>query len=262
MLEKQTLEKSDVLSNDHIYNWGVKIGQAALDANLPIKLLGATAFINRCPDQHELYMGFNRRLTDVDVMTYGKISSEKIDSFFGDLGFKKQQHFIWHASTRDIFLNEEGLLIDVFRDKLEFCHTIHFKNRLDTLEMTIPLEEMVLQKLQIMTIGDKDFKDLCVLFLQYDVVKGEKGGVDASYIAKLLSKDWGFYYTCITNLNKLKDHLVNVPELTDENKSTVRSKTDKLIQVIEDHPKTLLWGLRSKIGTRMLWYKEVEEIER
>jgi hypothetical protein len=262
VLEKQTLNKSEKLTNEYIYNWAVKMGEAALTEKLPIKLLGATAFINRCPKYRELYFKFGRRLTDVDVVTYGSLKTEVVDGFFKNLGFEKQQHYIWHASTRDIFLSQEGLLLDVFRDKLEFCHTIHFKDRLDGPWLTIPLEEMVLQKLQIVKINDKDLKDLSVLFLEHDVTDSAVEGIDAGYIAALFSKDWGFYHTAVTNLKKFRGYLKNIPELTKEDKKVIRQKVDKLVRVIEETPKSFAWKLRSKIGTRMKWYNEVEEIER
>ena len=242
--------------------WRFKISEAAKAQELPIKLLGATAFINRCPTYRDLYFSFGRRLTDVDVVTYGSVKTETIDTFFANLGFEKQQHFIWHASTRDIFLSSEGLLLDVFRDKLEFCHTIYFKNRLDGPWLTIPLEEMLLQKLQIVKINDKDLKDLSVLFLEHEITPGSTDGLDAQYIASLFSKDWGFYHTAKTNLKMFHRYLKNITELTKDDKLLIRDKIDRLLKVIEKAPKSLGWKLRSKIGTKIKWYNEVEEIER
>jgi hypothetical protein len=262
VLEKHTLEKSEKLTNEYIYDMAIKVATAAMDQKLPIKLLGATAFINRCPKYRDLYFRFGRRLTDVDVVTYGSVKTEVVDSFFAELGFEKQQHYIWHASTRDIFLSSDGLLLDVFRDKLEFCHTIHFKGRLDGPWLTIPLEEMVLQKLQIFRINDKDLKDLSVLFLEHQVTSGSPEGIDGQYIATLFSKDWGFFYTATTNLKKLHRYLKNIPELTSEDKVVIRTKIDELMTLIDEAPKSFGWKLRSKIGTKMKWYNEVEEIER
>jgi hypothetical protein len=128
--------------------------------------------------------------------------------------------------------------------------------------LTIPLEEMVLQKLQIVQINDKDFKDLSVLFLEHDVAESSGDSIDANFIADLFSKNWGFYYTSTTNLNKFKSYLSEIPELTDDNKSVIRRRTDRLMTVIEKAPKTMAWKVRAKIGTRMKWYNEVEEIQR
>ena len=44
--------------------------------------------------------------------------------------------------------SESGLKIDVFVERLEFCHTIELGDRLERPGFTIPLEELLLQKLQ------------------------------------------------------------------------------------------------------------------
>ena len=262
MIQKKGLEKSDTLSNEYIYDWAVKLGEEAAARDIPLRLLGATAFIYHCPKYRELYFRFGRRLTDVDVMTYSNDKAELVDNFLNEMGFKKQNHYIWHASTRDLFINDDGLLLDVFRDKLEFCHTIHFKNRLEMDSPTIPLEEMVLQKLQIVTINDKDFKDLSVLFLEHDLNGGKSDTINGDFIAAIFAKSWGFYHTATINLEKFKDYLDTIPELTSEDLVVIRTRVDQLLAEIESKPKSLKWKLRSKIGTRMSWYQEVEEIER
>lgn len=262
MLKKQTLQKADTLTNEYIYDWALKLSSAALGKKIPFKLLGATAFIYRCPNHRELYSKFNRRLTDVDFITYGSTDSTEIDKLLDSYGFKKQQNYIWHASTRDIFVNGDGLLIDVFRDILDFCHPVIFKNRLESDLPTIELEEMVLQKLQIVEINDKDFKDLCVLFLEHDLGDNDSEDIHGRFIAKILAKSWGFHHTSIINLNKFDRYLDKISEITVKDRELIRQKINQLMEIITQEPKSLKWKLRSKIGTRMKWYKEVENIER
>jgi len=262
LLEKQTLQKNDTLTNEYIYDWALKLSAAALEKKIPLKLLGATAFIYRCPKYRELYSKFDRRLTDVDFMTYGSVDSTKIDNLLEGFGFNKQQNYIWHASTRDLFVNDDGLLLDVFRDMLDFCHPVLFKNRLDSDLPTIELEEMVMQKLQIVEINDKDFKDLCVLFLEHNLGNEDSEDIDGRFLAKIFAKSWGFYHTATANLNKFKRYLNEIPEITSKDRKLIREKVNQLMQIMAQEPKSLKWKLRSKIGTRMKWYKEVENIER
>ena len=59
---------------------------------------------------------------------------------------------------------------------------------------------MWLEKMQIVQINEKDIVDTIMLMREHDV--GDQGPetIDAKYIAKLLGNEWGFYYTCTTNL--------------------------------------------------------------
>ncbi|GAH74639.1 unnamed protein product, partial [marine sediment metagenome] len=86
--------------------------------------------------------------------------------------------------------------------------------------------------------------------------------VNMNYISKLLSKDWGYYYTVTTNLKKVKDFLGEFESLTDENGKIVADRIDKILERIEGEPKSLKWKIRSKVGIKKKWYKEVEEVGR
>jgi hypothetical protein len=47
-------------------------------------------------------------------------------------------------------------------------------------------------------------------------------------------------------------------ELNDAEKSDITSKISKLLEVIENEPKTTGWKMRSTIGTKKRWYEPVE----
>lgn len=81
-------------------------------------------------------------------------------------------------------------------------------------------------------------------------------------IVKIMADDWGFYYTATTNLNKIKSFLPKYDILTDQQRSTVASRIDKLLQAIENAPKGFKWKMRARVGTSKKWYTEVEEVER
>jgi hypothetical protein len=86
--------------------------------------------------------------------------------------------------------------------------------------------------------------------------------IDANYISKLLSGDWGFYYTVTTNLQRVKDRLPQLEELTPEDREDISSKIGELLARIEKEPKALSWKLRARVGPKSKWYKDVEEVTR
>jgi hypothetical protein len=78
----------------------------------------------------------------------------------------------------------------------------------------------------------------------------------------MMAENWGFYYTSTMNLKKLEKFLTKYETLTEEQRNTVSSRIEKLLQAIENVPKTLRWKLRARVGTSKIWYNEVEEVER
>ena len=147
---------------------------------------------------------------------------------------------------------------DSFFDKLAFCHTINFAGRLELDSPTITLGDLLLEKMQIVEINEKDIKDTLIMLREHEIQESEKESVNARYIAKLLSDDWGFYHTATTNLDKVKSHLDKFTSLSDEDRQDIRSKVDILLGAIEKEPKSMKWQMRAKIGTRKIWYTKVE----
>jgi hypothetical protein len=243
---------------------GKRIIVRAKESSLHLRLLGAIAFQIQCPKFSFLTGKLNRVLTDLDFAGYSK-EAEKIAKVMRELGYADQpeittlfghRRMIWdHASN--------GLHIDLFFDKLEMNHDIPFENRLDIEEMTIPLADMLLEKMQIVQINEKDVIDTIMLLREHKIANGSpQGAIDADYISKLLSNDWGFYYTVTTNLGKIKGRLDDFTELTDEDRRDVSGKIDNLLDKIERQPKGFSWKMRSRVGPKSKWYREVEEVTR
>lgn len=252
------------ITDDPWYLESLRVVEEATRQGVVLRLLGATSFIHRCPRYRWLYRVMNRSLSDVDVMTDASTPLDALDRLFADLGYRKQEYLIWHASSRLIYDAPTGNLhVDVFRGRLEFCHPIDFRGRLGEHPVTIPLEEMLLEKLQIVEINEKDLKDLSILLLEHEV-----GGdhdvetIDGGFIARTLARDWGFWYTATRNLAKVRDAAQLFPALGPEERGRVTTRVDALLESIARRPKSLRWKVRSVAGARVRWYNEVEEVAR
>jgi hypothetical protein len=244
----------------------IKIVEEANKAGVILRIMGATAIRIHCPNSVSLHKALGRELTDMDFIGYSK-QREKIEKFFTQ-EFKYE--IVKAALTPGLFVNRciffdktgKKPHIDVFLDKLEMNHTIDFKDRLKEDFPTIPLAELFLEKMQIVKINEKDIKDTMVLLLEHNLGDSDKEVINIEYITKILSKDWGFYYTVTTNLNKVKAFLEKYEALTNEQRKIISEKIDKLLEHIEKEPKTLSWKIRAKVGPAKKWYNEVEEVER
>ncbi len=260
-LVHKKLEKVD-LSDEYIFDMAKKIVDAADKRSVLLRMLGAAAFLYHCPAHREMYKKLKRRLTDVDVVTYSKFKSTSIEQAMADVGLKQQRHYVWHAESREIYYNEEGLFVDVFRDTLDFSHVVNFKGRLELDDPTIPVEDLLLEKLQIHDITEKDFKDVIILLLEHDFGGAEnREEIDTRYVAQVFADDWGFYYDAARNLNKIKDYADDFDLVSVEEKRKVKQKITELHTIIEDEPKTGKWNRRARKGTKKPWYKEVGEIQ-
>jgi hypothetical protein len=205
-----------------------------------------------------------QEFTDLDFMAYRK-QRPRLNEVFDALGYSMRRPTLSSAaSERRIYFHPKGwFFVDVFFDELRVAnHPLNFKNRLELDSPTITPTDFLLEKLQIVNMGGKDFKDALILFLAHSVEENEAPEtISADYIADLMSKDWGFWYTLTTNLKGIKEIVPGLSELRDSERETIIARVEVLLGHIEACPKTVKWKLRAKIGTRQRWYEPVETMD-
>ncbi len=214
--------------------------------------------------------------SDIDFMSYRKYRN-KIKDFFSDMGYAKRRATLSSAaSERQIYYHPKGwFYVDVFYDKLLVAnHPVDFKGRLELDHPTIPVADMLLEKIQMWeAFSVKDLKDCLVLLKAHKVEEeGGKESVDLSYIAKLLSGDWGFWYTATTNLKRISRFISEMDKLgveakidprrfEKEDREEIAGKIGSVLERIDREPKSFKWKMRSKAGTKKRWYNPVEREE-
>ena len=237
--------------------------ERAEEHGVTIRTIGSIAFRVRCPDYKKLEYDNGRYLTDVDFMAYSREIAGVQDMFDG-MGWEENMTVLrLFGDKRRIFYHPElPIHSDIFLDRLRFCHEIDFRGRLELDSPTIPLIDLLLEKLQIVEINRKDLVDVMVLLSQYDIAEeeGATDSINGARLARLCGRDWGWWRTATMNLDKTRDFAAEY--LSEEHAPAVRRKVDRLREMIDSRRKGLRWKLRSMVGERLRWYREVEEVER
>lgn len=245
-----------------------EIVAAANQAGLTLRALGATAFRIHCPEYVGIHVAMGRELSDIDFAAYGK-EEERIEKFFqNNLRFHTDRQKA--ALTPELFSGrhiyespETGLHVDIFIDQLSMCHVVNFRNRLQADSPTIPLAELALEKLQIVTLNEKDIRDMLILLAAHPVGDTDQETINGKYIAEIMSKDWGFYYTTTLNLAKIRKGIDRYTALfKPDDVKHIAARLDELADRIEKAPKSFKWKTRAAVGPKVQWYNDVEEVER
>lgn len=254
-------------SEEVFVEYAQRIVKEAHDRGLILRIMGALAIRLHSPEFEDLHRSLKRlgerEFTDIDLMALGKQRGAIKKFFIKDKGYEidRMVERLAGGSRHLYYGSKPRIRVDIFYDKLEMCHTIDFRKRLKVDFPTISLADMLLAKMQIVRITEKDIKDAIVLLRAHEVGESDEEEVNAEYIAGLLSSDWGFYYTFTTNLKKIKQLLPKYDVLSEEDRKIISSRIEKTLEYIEKKPKSLGWNLRAKIGTKKKWYREVEEVK-
>jgi hypothetical protein len=231
-------------------------------ADVTLRLLGALAFEYQCPRFNHLREDMGRVLSDLDLVSVSD-QWQRVTQLLDSLGYAFDERYaMLHGNERLIFFHDDGFRVDVFFDRLDMCHEVDFRGRLSIDPKTISVTDLLLEKLQIVRITKKDLIDTIVLIREHEVGEDESR-INAAHVATRFAGDWGFYYTATENLKFIRDQsLSEFPALADGDRDVVRTRIDSLLDRIEAEPKTSAWRLRSKIGARVRWYKEVGDLTR
>ena len=228
-----------------------------------LRVMGPIALHFYFPQHVDLYRRMERLgervFTDIDYASYGKHKGKMI-AFFDGQGYEVEKRALMlGGGKRHIYFGDRIPMVDVFFDKLEYNHPIDYHGRLEIHSHCVSLTDLLLQKLQIVQINDKDLKDAMLLLLAAPVGETDQGMINARYLAKLMSDDWGFYYTATTNLGKVKAAANGVAALTEGDRAAIQANADAVLQAIESAPKSGRWKGRAKVGIKKLWYNEVSD---
>ncbi|MBM3144151.1 MAG: hypothetical protein FJ010_04105 [Chloroflexi bacterium] len=239
-----------------------RIIEASDSGGMILRVIGSLAFQMHCPKYGYLQEALGRAYTDIDFAAYRKQTRE-IRELMASLGYiENREVFIVSEGDRAIFDNPDtSLHVDVFYDKLDFCHIITWNGRLEVDAPTIPLAEMLLEKMQIVEINEKDIIDTIMLLLEHSLGVNDDETINIHHIAQLCSKDWGLWRTTTMNLGKVGTLAQSYNQLPGEQKEHVRIQVTNILARIDSEPKSLAWRLRDRVGDRVKWYKEVDEVQ-
>jgi hypothetical protein len=140
------------------------------------------------------------------------------------------------------------------------CHTIDLEDRLPADSPTLAPEDILLTKLQIFEVNDKDLIDTIALLLSHPVVSGDKPGINRERLAKVVGTDWGWYTTVSDNLTKVGARLHSL-DLDHAAVLAVEQRLADVRDTIATAPKSLKWRARARVGRRIPWYDLPEEVD-
>lgn len=236
--------------------------EAARREDLQLRAFGGLAIFVHSQENPRF---FKRDSPDVDFVV-PREQRHKLEPFFEAMGYSPNKRFNLLNGLRRQIYNQENSdrRIDILIGDFEMCHKLPLdEHRFDLDPVTIPLAELILSKAQIVQLNRKDALDIISLLLNNDLGKDSEGKIGLDRIALLCSHDWGLCKTVTINLKRVKDLLASEElNLTSEERELIRTRVHHIERAIEEAPKTLSWQLRGKVGTRLRWYEEVEEVDR
>jgi len=233
--------------------------EAAVAADVPVRLVGGLAV--------RMHVGAEpviaRAYKDIDLVTL-KGRGKRVSEFMTAMGYEADRPFNATNGHRRLLYYDppHGRQVDVFVGTFEMCHSIPITERIELHASAVPLAELLLTKMQIVELNAKDQADILTILYHHDVAEDDGDGhaVNAARVAKLCASDWGLWRTTKLNVERTQGAL-DGSSLTPEQQAVVRERIDRLWERIEREPKSTKWKMRNRVGDKVRWYEEPEEVD-
>ncbi|HMJ33017.1 MAG TPA: hypothetical protein VK501_03790 [Baekduia sp.] len=201
---------------------------------------------------------FARAYGDIDVLV-GRRDSRGVEELLAARGWDPATAFNALNGSRRLLFHDpaSSAQVDVFVEAFEMCHALPLADGLQRPGPTLPATDLLMSKLQIVSLNAKDRGDLYALLAGCDLRDGDHQAIEPDRLAALSSRDWGLHHTFELNLARLREGLA-----AGEAPPEVGPPIAAIAQAMEDTPKTRAWKLRARIGERKRWYDDPEEVDR
>src|SRR6266542_787392 len=157
------------------------LARGAKDAGLGLKLLGGLAVRVLCPE----FPPRLRRDQDIDFACLSK-GRKDVAAWLGDHGCVPDRRFNNLNGDRQMYFNApSGRPIDVMVDRLAMCHTLDFRPAFGRLPLTVDSVDVLLSKLQIVELNEKDARDIMHLLCGLPIGEGAPPDIDTGRFGKV-----------------------------------------------------------------------------
>lgn len=238
----------------------IALVRGAGDRGVPLRLVGGFAVRHLTPS----FPPRTRDRQDLDLASVSRARPQLTEYLVG-LGYEPDKRFnALYGHKQLYFTAAEGFSVDVLVDRLEMCHVVEFGDRIERLPMTLDVADLLLSKLQIVELNEKDVHDVVYILSAFPVSEGdEPGTIGVDRIGSVVADDWGWWRTVTGNLDHIRDlvgdsHAHLVPDAATYD---VSEQVDSLRRHVDEVPKTRRWKLRARLGERKRWYRVPQEEE-
>ncbi|MFW9805523.1 MAG: hypothetical protein ACFFFK_02180 [Candidatus Thorarchaeota archaeon] len=221
-----------------------------------LRMMGGLAVRAHCEDLEFC----EREYGDIDLIALGK-QVVGIRSTFESLGYTEDSVVARSTDGTRLLFQQDGTSdhVDVFLDELRMEHTIDLRERLHIEELTISVSDILVTKLIIFDMNEKDYRDIFSTVKDLELGNEDIPGViNVDYIASICSRNWPLFQDLISNIDRCVQVLSHYDFSEDEVKK-IKDRFHTIKKTMEARPKSLGWKLRALVGNRLPVRETVEE---
>jgi hypothetical protein len=233
--------------SDSLLDAAQKLTSTGEERGIALRALGGVGVLLHCPVA--LSNGPHRAFADLDVAV-PRDAERKVPALFQAAGYEADRRFNAAQGDRRMIFHGPVGKVDVFVGVFEMCHRLDLSPRLPLERDTLTAADLLMTKLQVVEVNQKDVDDTALLLSEHEVREGPGDHIDIAYLKTLVYDNWGLWRTATGTL-----------ELVAGRREDVASRANEIADALRDAPKGKRFRMRARIGERKRWYELPDEIK-
>lgn len=236
-----------------------RVIDAAAQASIPLRAIGGVGIALICPSASRPPLA--RTYQDIDFVL-ASTRSHGVTAVMVGLGYEPAEEFNVLHGQRRLFYEDHThkRLADVFLDGIEMCHRLDLRGRTEGPGQTLTPADLLLSKLQVVDTNEKDYKDAVALFADHELT-GDDSGLNLQRLNEVCANDWGWWRTVTMVAERTHKFARELSRDTTAGLDHVPDRIRELLGELERAPKSRRWKMRARVGDRVRWHDDPEDIE-
>lgn len=242
------IEEAVAARNLRLLDEALQLIDRARAEGIDARLIGGLGILYHDPELRE--RGGSRSINDIDlIVPSGR--HRLIARLLADAGYTAEERFNALNGHRRMVFHGPDWDLDVLVGTFEMCHRIDMVARFDLDYPTLSVTDLLLTKLQIVKLNAKDAGDIVDLVAAHGLGEGPGDQVDLAHLRALVRDNWGLWRTITGTVEVV---------VATKPSSAVAERLRALLATLHKAPKSARWKLRARVGDRVAWYVEPDEV--
>lgn len=229
-----------------------RIMRQATQASITLRVMGELGTWLCCPRaQHLLTFSPPRRLV-FGALGVGRPALQRL---YPTLGYQVSvpPDALASAPRWQLTHPQRHLALEIHFDTFSAYHVLDLVPVLTLDDAPLPETALFLSRLQCVEMSNDLLRELSALLFQHEIsARDEPGKIQLAALTRLCADDWGWYKTATMNLQRLMAFALKT--FTPDEKMLIIERASRLVQAIEEVPKSLRWQTRARLGESTPWY--------
>jgi hypothetical protein len=232
---------------------------AAREAGIPLRAAGGVGIALICASARRTPL--SRRYQDIDFVARGR-DFDRIERVFEGLGYEPEAEFnVIHGQRRLFFLDvDRQRQADIFLDRIEMCHQLDLRDRLDVRPESLAPADLLLSKLQVVETNQKDYTDTLAIVTDHELTDDDRG-ISLTRVTDVCASDWGWWRTVTMVAERTREFAEMWEERHGESHRGASDRLLDLLAALDKAPKSRRWKLRARVGDRVRWHQDPEDVD-